>query len=274
MGCFNGSCFFSGLPILEGDPAVAVPVVSAPNGQLSVTWFPIHGEYNDYGSLENIKETSLTKKLVELVNAKGSHNAVPGPHAIKFGSQWRFALEEGDIETIEDLVKVMERQGCRDETLMVYDGYQGGWSGISILLVHGAVWSFLREQNPMAGSYFQEKLEGMRASIDGLRPIVGRGFSDIIGSYSCTVAPYEELFTHELFHDGELDAVKEDALHDILTFWRSADALRHPLNADAGGGSQHDGTDFVLKMARNTMAICEARIAARDEDYCAEDTDE
>lgn len=73
MGCWNGSCMISGLPIREGDKAVAIPMVCHPNGALSVTFFPLFGEYNDYGSLENVKSNKYSSHLVKLVLEAGSH---------------------------------------------------------------------------------------------------------------------------------------------------------------------------------------------------------
>lgn len=73
MGCWNGSCMISGLPIREGDKAVAIPMVCHPNGDLSVTFFPLFGKYNDYGSLESVKSNKYSSHLVKLVLEAGSH---------------------------------------------------------------------------------------------------------------------------------------------------------------------------------------------------------
>lgn len=78
MGCWNGSCMISGLPIKCGDKAVAIPMVQHPNGDLSVTFFPIFGEYNDYGSLENVKSNKHSARLVKLVLETGSHSKRKG----------------------------------------------------------------------------------------------------------------------------------------------------------------------------------------------------
>jgi hypothetical protein len=64
----------SGLPIVAGDKAVAIPMLRHPNGDLTVTFFPIFGEYNDYGSLENIKSNEYSSRLVKLVLEAGSHS--------------------------------------------------------------------------------------------------------------------------------------------------------------------------------------------------------
>lgn len=72
MGCFNTTGFISQLPILGGNKVVCfiVTVVKEINGgfytpsALVAPYFlPIYGEYNEYGYVENIQETFVTKIL-------------------------------------------------------------------------------------------------------------------------------------------------------------------------------------------------------------------
>lgn len=89
MGCFSYTCQLSGLPITSGNKAVIVPIIpkddwydnseksvrkfgqscfvsnDGPNVFFDELFFPIFGEYNDYGSIENIVEDDNTKVLEE-----------------------------------------------------------------------------------------------------------------------------------------------------------------------------------------------------------------
>jgi len=69
MGCWNGTCGISQLPIMAGDPVLAYLIMMFqyedennfsgycyPTGFASPLTFPIRAEYNDYGSIDNIKD--------------------------------------------------------------------------------------------------------------------------------------------------------------------------------------------------------------------------
>ena len=73
MGCWNGTCFISHLPIFPGDKVALIPIMQNPyeykefggGGVCYSTHYarpmtiPIFGEYNDYGGLEKIEEKSM-----------------------------------------------------------------------------------------------------------------------------------------------------------------------------------------------------------------------
>jgi hypothetical protein len=157
MGCWNGSCFFTGLPIRHGDPAIIFPMIQIETGGgqsgYCSTLFPIEGEYNDYGSMENIKETSLTNKLFQEI--KKSHKAfkdynedfVPSKdHWFTFGN--RTFDSDKDLKSIETVLDGMERQDCTGDSCFVNDlGFmnQIGQYPLSFVMVHGKVWKYLRE---------------------------------------------------------------------------------------------------------------------------------
>lgn len=80
MGCFNGTCGVSNLPIISGDQIALLFLVSnsAPdndaghchsNDMWSPSFFPLYGEYNDYGSIENYKNDWITKDILARVKA-------------------------------------------------------------------------------------------------------------------------------------------------------------------------------------------------------------
>lgn len=67
MGCWNGTCGVSQLPIHHGEPVrlfLLVPSGNEPNPNCMVHntslyepgWFPIRAKYNDYGSVEGIED--------------------------------------------------------------------------------------------------------------------------------------------------------------------------------------------------------------------------
>lgn len=71
MGCFNTTGFISQLPILGGNKVVCfiattikeVNGLYSPSALVAPYFLPIYGEYNEYGYVENIQETFVTKIL-------------------------------------------------------------------------------------------------------------------------------------------------------------------------------------------------------------------
>ena len=71
MGCFNTTGFISQLPILGGNKVVCFIATTvkelyglySPSALVAPYFFPIYGEYNEYGYLENVQETFVTNIL-------------------------------------------------------------------------------------------------------------------------------------------------------------------------------------------------------------------
>lgn len=85
MGCWNTTCNLTNVAITYGEKVVAYIVnldnilnnFSSPSDPATPFSFPVYGEYNDYGSVENIKETSTSRFIVDLFNKllkKSSNN--------------------------------------------------------------------------------------------------------------------------------------------------------------------------------------------------------
>lgn len=84
MGCWNGTCGFSQQSILHGDKVVAfiilnneIPYSSCYSTGISYPMsFPIHAEYNDYGSIENVEESFGSKSTLLLFNHYLKHDKI------------------------------------------------------------------------------------------------------------------------------------------------------------------------------------------------------
>lgn len=71
MGCFNTTGFISQLPILGGNQVVCFIATTikelnglySPSALVAPYFFPVYGEYNEYGYMENIQETFVTNLL-------------------------------------------------------------------------------------------------------------------------------------------------------------------------------------------------------------------
>lgn len=95
MGCWNGTCNISKLPIFHGDDIVVIPLVAVSDDLSTSTCYPtdnfvpfampIFGKYNDYGGIEDSIITPENDVLIRSYEfyEKESRNAEP--HKIEIG---------------------------------------------------------------------------------------------------------------------------------------------------------------------------------------------
>jgi hypothetical protein len=83
MGCWNGTCLLSNLPIMHGEPIVGFTIEYAhfsdeadysgscyPEAWARPIGLPLYGEYDDYGGIEKVEENIAVKYLLHLFNQK------------------------------------------------------------------------------------------------------------------------------------------------------------------------------------------------------------
>ncbi len=155
MGCWNGTCMVTRLPILFGEKVklfllfnknveycskydeVSVlntsGIVSS-NSMLTPAFFPISGEYDDYGSVEEIVEDLNYSIILKVLKEK-------------FGS--KIKIDMGDVLedwSLYDVIKGIERGGCRDAPSYWVEKTQE-WMpfDLSFVLIRDDVYNFLAE---------------------------------------------------------------------------------------------------------------------------------
>lgn len=326
MGCWNGSCVLSGLPIMEGDPAVAIPIVIHGGDSIIPTFFPLFGEYNDYGSLTKVKSTAMSRKLVGLVKDslttdvdkkpdptfnkarllkliemgektlqadeslmeeysnlmleqyKGERSACDSPLLLQ-GSQWKYALGDGkNIENEEDLLKVLEREQIRGDTLQWVTPKSK--KSLSMLLVHGRVWdalngllkenaeSYLTKRvikNPERKLERTERAELSEHAVKILRGHLERQILQEIQSMGSGFdVSHEWLFGEKLWSSliGSIsngETLDEDSgvqeLLNIYLFILMCHSLRRTLSPVAGAGSQAQDYSALSVVSRIVLDI-------------------
>ena len=114
MGCFNTSGFLSKIPICYGDRVVCFLAKinrnadvygfcpTYPFSVISPKCLPIYGTYNDYGSIENIDESPITKFLEDIsgVSCEQLFKAISrtGYTRIKYELEHWGYFEENEVE--------------------------------------------------------------------------------------------------------------------------------------------------------------------------------
>lgn len=146
MGCWNGTCMISNLPIISGEKIKLVILKSTlqdfssssfcyPTDLMSPAFLPIDGEYNDYGMIDNINkdwnyniiETVLKNRFVE-IDVDGKTKTVFGLEDILKGIErgtWGGFKAKRTLEDefkIANLCFVMIRQDVWDG---ICEGYKG-----------------------------------------------------------------------------------------------------------------------------------------------------
>lgn len=157
MGCWNGSCLFSGMAILYTDEAVAFPMTS---NYSSSALFPVHGKYNDYGSLEDCVETPLTRRILDLINENmASDGDLNRGHYVRKGEDYSSRVDSADehrINSTDELMKALEREETCGDILKFYKN--GREIKLHFVMVHGTIWRELKKAF-LESSSFNYRLE-------------------------------------------------------------------------------------------------------------------
>ncbi|MFM2392782.1 MAG: hypothetical protein RLZZ546_764, partial [Bacteroidota bacterium] len=155
MGCWNGTCMVTRLPILSGEKVKLVLLfnqnveycnkydeasvlntsgMTYSNSMLSPAFLPLSGEYDDYGTIEDI---------VEDIN----YNVVLKVLKDKFGSKIKIDMDN-IIEdwSLDDIIRGIERGGCRDAASYWVEKTQS-WKpfDLSFVFIREDVYNFLAE---------------------------------------------------------------------------------------------------------------------------------
>ncbi len=94
MGCWNHSCFVTGLPIYAGEEVEVIMLISTPGTDISSHCYPtsyhtpvpltFHGQYNDYGAAENCEGIALPvlidavrNRLFEMEVGENKYHDIP-----------------------------------------------------------------------------------------------------------------------------------------------------------------------------------------------------
>ena len=130
MGCFNTTGFLSKLPILYGDRVVCFLAKINPEYGYTPYYpfelvapicFPIYGEYNDYGSIEDVDDSPIVK-LIEKIGGKPIDeicDAIAGccNETIKsqlkrwgYGEENQSEWSKEECQKVQDLLKLFNKE--------------------------------------------------------------------------------------------------------------------------------------------------------------------
>lgn len=133
MGCWNGTCMISHLPIMEGDKVKLVVLYGHkkegilanggycyPSDILSPAFLPIEGVYNDYGGIEDIKKDWNYNVITKFIKEKFKSIKLDDEEIKDFTLENILeGIGRGNLSIYQELDK--ERVKMAKETIKIYE---------------------------------------------------------------------------------------------------------------------------------------------------------
>lgn len=280
MGCWNATCNVSNLPIFWGDKVVLIPLlkVSSTRTQFNPCYptdnfvplgFPIFGEYDDYGRLENAYTSAWNEAHLR---------------------QFNYYYEERDDKAEEKYRPVAPKDALDDfvgQVLCCHEGcyidlpnryfHPDGKAMVTYMMIHQNVYEKLLEE--MAGRipynysvsyrealilHLQEQLQELLDS--GMKPeecstpVVYEAFQGIILKDICeNVFGYQSYFhqyfiwrdlARQMMDDAEMRTVLLSNIANLKIWTSTLSYLRKGYLCDSGAGGQSCEMKLHLVLAQ------------------------
>lgn len=274
MGCWNGTCGISNLPILSGEKVLLFVLEGnkyedSMGGGFCYTTdryrpvgVPIHGAYNDYGGIENI--TKNGEDMFELLSAKNYEMA-----------ERKRGKEEGDKpEDIEELINDYIERGLYKNVsfMMVREDILNGLKEFRSKKIQ----DYKKQFVDFSTTYQEEAKKYVMKSPESIAEIgdfdmnEAREFLDMmIEGSTANIMGYGNVFS-SLLRDYNFDSLKKfvilaaksgkeehrDAVIDLLFTQLSLGDLRMFWTAQCGAGSQDHEHDLHVALSKTVIDVC------------------
>ncbi len=284
MGCWNGTCMISNLPIISGEkiklmllqPGYDGGSVIGQSGYVYSTglmcpaFLPISGNYNDYGSIEEVEEDWNFKLIESFLKEKLGTIEVDkkemtdwclmdlidgierGNPKFKIGAEWKNC----------DLSMVMIRQDVWDMCVHIQSGNEDYWNPNrkgdpnAPYRISGTLWSnreFDRfvEKNKVV---YSDPMDGLRASLLRMNETVfSSGHND--GKSLLANMEYKKLCIDNRDNDEFIQDVKKRWIeHQMVEGCISN--LRKGWMIQPGSGSQNSDWNIYERFHQGVIKIC------------------
>lgn len=282
MGCWNGSCQASGLSIRHGQRIVVIPLIRQ-DREWKACWYPIRGEYNDYGSIENVDENfitdHITKQFLEEINKENGK--------ISLGRRFdeRFDKKPTDIE---DIVDILERETCIGNIVSTKT-FMGDETSLSYCMVLETVYDWMVKNHNRAiedwrRKFFKNSISKFKKAVKASTEILNNNVST-----KKTIKNYKSLFgigdSYNLldrleeyysyaggigFPIGEINAENVDEYIKIMiefkSFLTAFNKLRISFTPPAMAGHQDDNSEFRIRFNNAVNKLTREEIKRYEEE--------
>jgi hypothetical protein len=290
MGCWNGTCGVSRLPIYAGDPVVLYPLleevrVGDMSGGFCYTYdraqpltIGVRGTYNDYGGIQDLQ--GVTLPLVEKFFSENADKYVDEegePFELDFSdleSVLNDGIERGELYNTdrhyggsEDFLRplglMMVHAGLHDK-LVAQIGKESDWRAPT-KTIRETMSARLSEVLSPALKREDPELEQALRDVKLMQAL--RGLSSLVAK--------EQQFTKHFIEaaasaDETLREATLEAVVDLLLFNEALTFLRTPWAVQCGAGSQTGYSDLHKTLAEDMVE----RIQAYEAEMAEEDDDE
>lgn len=161
MGCYNGTCSISNMPIFEGDKVVFIPLMKVhentvfnacyPTDNFIPFGFPFVGYYNDYGGLYDIEISDVNRDFFKSLNFYFAGRDEEPYKKVK------------EYENFEDFVNdvLCSVEGCyldvTDMDIMQSDLVKDGKTEVNYMMVHYDLYNALLSNMKNRKPYKEDK---------------------------------------------------------------------------------------------------------------------
>lgn len=273
MGCWNATCGLSNLPIQTGDDVLLFVLAesnlgshdkfgggfSYPNGRYRPIGLPVHGEYNDYGGIENVSK-----------NGYRMFNFLTTDHTFKYAPHG-----DADItpETTEDLLNdVIARGHSTYSTMLVRKDILDGLKAKNVSGYNEFAPQFAQFKTGYQAEYDRVKAEEAANGEDVthdflLTQLTEMNLGEVLGYRN----PFADvLLGHEMYPQRSFLRLArttphtdvQEGLIDVLFVNRLLGDLRKFWTPQSGAGSQDNDHDVHLALCETMTEVC----AKRDEE--------
>lgn len=295
MGCWNGTCGISHLPILNGEKVVLFPIKRTqyartnsggyvyPHDQFAPISIGVHGDYNDYGGIENITKNGdvVFESLMSATDYRGS---LLQPIKKELDRHQSLGGKNEKPQDAEELFNEFIERGI--------------YEGIGFMMIRKEIYDtiidnldkqkqkYKRDAHSLIDSY-QKRMKAVQKEIDGLQEELveaeGDAYQELLKrdikklEFQLTHPKHDFEFEMKC-HDNGLarhffnysegkhfmqssfmaavmnkDKALLDDFIDLILIELSMYDLRKGWGLQAGAGSQNDDVDLHIELAIHTI---------------------
>lgn len=274
MGCWNGTDLITGMSINSGDRIGIILLAGNPYKEYKTTHYPsdtwqpvfapIFGEYDDYGSIENIEDGRWPRELARIFNITTEDKEWLSQLKGLFDAIERYSIGQGDGEfngvSIKKLVfcMVLPESLKMVRQMPTEHWYKKGDKYVTERSTNEKVAMFQMDEHRDTILKYIEEIEKAESeekkemyktmlSISAFSPSRGNLHFFLEGMFA---VPYDFNLTNDEYYQAMINIKSIDwALSGLRRLW-------HPVTAC---GSQHDNQDEIIHMAKLTLNLAKRK---------------
>jgi hypothetical protein len=281
MGCWNGTCGLSRLPIGWNDEVYAFillrprELMNGTSGLISDIYTrdqylpilpPIKGRYDDYGALDKVEETWVTKELKKIITL--DHDNSNTKH------------HQCNLENTIEILKSIERGVAEIKIHRLRPG-QSDRGNLALMLVRSEIYDFVQARmkefdNNQDDYYYKYRMEDLKNFEDTVMACHACNKDDLIKylKINCMRTRFERRFflimeTQAILIDKIASSKEEyEEILPLLTdhnrFCRYMEMTRNIFTEQGGLGSQDTNYLEMRALSQKIIEVCDKELTDQE----------